>query len=407
MTRSENTSKKTRSSRVAEPASVADRHSPASIPPVIEAEIVEPIEIPKERSRRPVPLQRAEEIKPPCPSCGTPRESDSRFCISCGAPLETPDDDDDTPVKKLAMPDHQFRCQTCGSEVSTSLDQVSYRCPFCDSTYVLELPNHSATDHAPEFIIGFAISPEKAADLFRKWLRQNSWFRPGDLSAKALLDKQRGVYLPFWHFSMGAESRWSAQIGEYWYRTETYTVRNSKGQTEVRTRQVRETEWWPLSGEHHQYYYGYLVPAGRSLSEEEARGIQPFQLASLVRYRPHYLAGWMCENECVKRDDAEQACRAEFLRREQQAISHFLPGDTQANLGVDTYLTTHDSDLVLLPIHILSYRYGENVFRFIVNGQTGKILGQKPISKRRVAAAIVVGLVLIVAVVIAVKWLAR
>lgn len=406
MTRSENPSKQTRPSRVAKPTSVAGRHSSDSIPPVIEAEIVEPIKIPKERNRNPVPLQRPEEVKPPCPSCGTPRQSDSRFCISCGAPLETPDDEE-SPVKKLAMPDHQFRCQTCGSEVSTSLDQVSYRCPFCDSTYVLELPNKSATDHAPEFIIGFAISSEKAADLFRKWLRQNSWFRPGDLSARALLDKQRGVYLPFWHFSMGAESRWQAQIGEYWYRTETYTVRNSKGETEVRTRQVRETEWWPLSGEHHQYYYGYLVPAGRSLSEQEARGIQPFQLASLVRYRPHYLAGWMCENESVLKDDARRACESEFFRREQQAIAHFLPGDTQSGLSVDTNLTTHDSDLVLLPIHILSYRYGDNVFRFIVNGQTGKVLGQKPISKRRVAAAIVVALVLITALVIAVKWLAR
>ena len=41
--------------------------------------------------------------------------------------------------------------------------------------------------------------------------------------------KLRGVYLPFWSFSTLAQSTWSAEIGEHWYRTETYsTVENGR-----------------------------------------------------------------------------------------------------------------------------------------------------------------------------------
>jgi len=383
--------------------SAASRRNTA--PPVIEAALVEPL-IPDNLVRnRPVPRQVVPALAP-CPSCGTPRDRDTRFCVACSAPLETAEQNASV-VRAQPLPEHHFRCDNCGSEVSTSQDQVSYRCPFCDSNYVVELPQKSLQDHLPEFIIGFAVTREKAAELFVQWMKQNSWFRPGDLRARAIMDKQRGVYLPFWHFSMGAESRWRANIGEYWYRTETYTVRNAKGETETRTRQVRETEWFPLQGEHHEFYYGYLVPAGRSLSDSEAREMQPFRLSSLTRYRPHFLAGWLCEDDNVPRDEARQLCEQEFLRREQNAIASFLPGDTYSDLDVQTRLTAHDSDLVLLPIHILTYRYKDKIYRFIVNGQTGKLIGQKPVSSKRIAALIGFILLIIIAIVLLILFLNR
>jgi predicted RNA-binding Zn-ribbon protein involved in translation (DUF1610 family) len=379
-------------------------------PPIIDADIVEPV-TPRDRGRHGRDRNGAVQPTlvsplPPCPNCGTPRDRDTRFCVACSAPLETADDDASV-VRSQPLPEHHFRCQTCGSEVNTSLDQVSYRCPFCDSNYVIELPARSSQDHQPEFIIGFAITSDKAAELFYQWMKQNSWFRPGDLSARSIMDKQRGVYLPFWQFSMGAESRWRAQIGEYWYRTETYTVKNAKGETETRTRQVRETEWFPLAGEHHEYYYGYIVPAGRSLSDTEARDIQPYRLASLTRYRPHFLAGWMCEDDTVPRDDARMLCENEFLRREKNAVAGFLPGDEHSDLRVETQLTVHDSDLVLLPVHILTYRYKDKLYRFIVNGQTGKVIGQKPVSTPRIAAAVGAVLLFILIIVLIIIFLNR
>jgi hypothetical protein len=35
---------------------------------------------------------------------------------------------------------------------------------------------------------------------------------------------------------------------------------------------------------------------------------------------------------------------------------------------------------ILLPIWISSYRYGAKIFRFLVNGQTGEIQGERPYS---------------------------
>jgi hypothetical protein len=238
----------------------------------------------------------------------------------------------------------------------------------------------------PEFVIGFAIPTEKAEEIYRRWLGAGGFFRPGDLHRQAQADGLRGIYLPFWSFSLKADSRWSAQVGEYWFRTETYTERDEKGNLVTKTRQVRETEWWPLDGGHHGYYSFYLVTGSKGLPQGVSEWIQPFQLLALKRYSPRYLPGWLSEEYSVEKEVAYAMTEAEFRRRESAAVAALLPGDTYGNLEVETAFSKVNSDLILLPIYLRSYRYRGKLYRTLINGQTGKIAGEKPVSPGRIAA---------------------
>jgi hypothetical protein len=387
----------------------------------LEAEVVDAVVAEDARSPQGVP----------CPSCGCPVEPADRFCPACGtaqsdaqrrsdparrrssdlaetgsARRRSPDLAEPSteslpePASESAVEEHKyFRCSNCGSQMAADPDQRSYICPFCDSTYVVEFSPEQTGRQPPEFIIGFAVTREQAQEIFYKWIRTNSWIRPSDLATQSAAEKQRGVYLPFWSFSMLAESSWSASIGEHWYRTETYTTTDAKGKVTTHTRQVQETEWWPLSGRHHHFYSGYLVSGSRGLPQKEAQRIFPFNLPALRRYEPYYLAGWLSEEYSVSRDDALQASFQEFQRREQTNIAAFLPGDTHSNLNVSTQFDHINSDLCLLPVYILSYRYRGKLYRFLVNGQTGKCDGNKPLSWKRILS-IVVGVAALVAIVV-------
>ncbi len=404
---------------------------------IVDAQIIEPIPIGDADAFSSPPL--------PCPACGTPRQSHSRFCVACGIPFDPPTNIPSPAPPPVSVPSRtgvpntnrpsippsqptslpsstskgttlgpalngastSFRCQSCGSEIDVSQNQRSLRCPFCDSTYVIELSDSERTKQRPEFVIGFAISKEKAQELFFEWLGRNSFFRPGDLRDKALTDKQQGVYIPFWHFSMVTQSDWSAQIGEYWYRTETYTVRDADGKTKTMTRTVQETEWWPLGGVFRRYYSGYMVSASKGLPQQEASAIQPYQLSAMVRYRPMYIAGWLSEEYSVSREQALAVTKSEFESRERRGIEQFLPGDTHSGLTVSTQLQVGDSDLVLLPVHVLSYRYRDRAYRFLVNGQTGKIYGEKPWSAARITAIVVAAGILVLVLVAVIVFLNR
>ncbi|MCA9108082.1 MAG: hypothetical protein KDA83_21930, partial [Planctomycetales bacterium] len=246
--------------------------------------------------------------------------------------------------------------ESCGAEIETHQDQRSYTCPFCESTYVLEVPE-SQDRPRPEFIIGFAVTPDAAEQKFVQWISEKSFFRPADLAHARPAERLRGVYLPFWHFAMLAQSQWEASIGEHWYRTETYTERGADGKMETKTRRVQETEWWPLQGRHHRYYSGYLVSAAKGLSQPEADMAMPFQLAALKRFDPSYLAGWQAEEPSVTQQQALPVCQQYFANQEQQNIATFLPGDTHRGLRVDTEFSGVTNDLCLLPVYVMNYQY--------------------------------------------------
>ncbi len=338
-----------------------------------------------------------------CAACGAPVDDGDPFCNACGTPQSQQRRGADVnaidPTGAAGASPRIFRCENCGAEVQVDPSQRSYVCAFCESTYVIELPAGQVQRQRPEFVIGFAVTSEKAAQEFDAWIKRGSWFRPGDLRHAKVEERLRGVYLPFWSFSMLARARWSAQIGEYWYRTETYTT-TENGKTVTKTRTVRETEWWPLAGRYHRYYSGYLVSGSKGLPQRFADSIKPFQTASLKRYQPYFLAGWLAEEYSIERDAAEKLCRGEFERWVHEHVQAFLPGDTSSGLACETAFSDINSDLILLPVYLLTYRYQDKLYRFLINGQTGRLYGEKPLSWQRIAVAVGIVLAILAIVVL-------
>jgi Zn finger protein HypA/HybF involved in hydrogenase expression len=336
-----------------------------------------------------------------CANCGSPVDQHDRFCNVCGAPQSPGVATPGLKEEAAALNTRTVECKNCGAKLTLPADQRSITCPFCDSNMVVESTSDQTGRQPPEFIIGFAITPPQALEKFRQWLRTSGMFRPGDLSTAKIEEKLRGVYVPFWSFSMLAQSQWTAQVGEHWYRTETYTT-IVDGKPVTQTRTVTETEWWDLAGQHHNYYSGYLVSGSRGLPQNYAEQIKPFRLESLKRYQPYFLAGWLCEEYSVVRDQALPLCQNEFLRWERRNVENFLPGDTHSHVLVNCEFSDVNSDLILLPVYLLSYRYGDKLYRFLLNGQTGKTAGDKPYSQIRIGMAVAIGII----VAIILWWLA-
>lgn len=326
-----------------------------------------------------------------CPSCGSPADDGTSVCTSCGTELGIPAPADPGPSILTAG----FSCKTCGATVVCEPGPRSYACAFCGSTYVAEVRGAGLAALVSEFVVPFQVGREQAARVFDAWCHKG-FFTPGDVRKAARMDKLQGIYLPFWTFSMRADSTWEADIGEWWYSDRSQTYRDGEGKTRSKKAQIRHTEWYPLRGRHHHWCFHFLASGSRGLPQEEALAVGPFHLLEMRRYRPEYLAGWIAEPFGVSREEALAACQSAFREEEGKRIHAFLPGDTQSGVEWTTTFSQISDDLLLLPFWIGTYTYRGKLYRYVLNGQTGQAAtGTRPKSPVKIAAAVLAGLILL------------
>lgn len=285
-----------------------------------------------------------------------------------------------------------IKCQSCGATVNVPPNVTSTQCPFCGSNQVIEqTPDPKLIQ--PESVVPFAIDEAAAHRRFRDWLGQG-WFHPNDLKALGGGQKLRGVYLPFWTFDAHAESDWRAESGDYYYETEWVTVVRD-GKTVQEQRQVQKVRWYPTSGHHTGDYDDVLVYATKSIDVRILQKIYPFDTKKLIGYKPDFLAGWGAESYQIPLAEAWPLGRDIIYSDEYRACGALVPGDTYRNLRVGTNLSQLTYKHVLLPVWVASYRYHDKTYQFMINGQTGRVQGQKPLSAIKVAIAVVVALIII------------
>ncbi len=285
------------------------------------------------------------------------------------------------------------QCPQCGAQVELPPTRISTECAFCESPLVEATAEKLDIDR----VAPFDLNAEQAGNRLRSEL-SSRWMAPEEVRKKGKAEDVEGVFLPFWAYDAVARSNYSVDIGIHWYETETYTTTDSKGKIVTRTRVVQRTEWHASEGSHVGDYRDQLVSASRGLPEDEANQLEPFDLGLCQSYDEALIAGWPAERPSVTDARADATARAEFTEREGREISAFLPGDEQRGLQWGTELEMGEIELFLLPVWIARYKHKGEVFRLLVNGQTGEVVGETPTSGTKKAALIGLGIAFIIGV---------
>lgn len=334
-----------------------------------------------------------------CPACSAPIEEENpTACSACGH---------DLPAQNLApasseqrgwgegVDANSFDCEGCGAQTIFSAKEMVMECPYCGSQKVVELPADKAADIVqPEYIIPFSVEREKSGELFRSWVGSR-WFAPGNLKAMASAGAIRGVYLPFWVYDVQTSSHFSGQVGHDHKETEHYTHKKPDGSSEQRTRSVTRTRWRRGSGWHQAHYDDVLVCASKGLSRSLVQQIEPWKISERKTYTPQFLAGWEAERYASDADESwENYGRERVTAQERSACEIRLKRENGAdrvkNVYVDVRFTDLRSQHMLLPAYISAYQYKDKTYRFMVNGQTGEVQGERPYSVAKIAILVIV-----------------
>ena len=283
------------------------------------------------------------------------------------------------------------KCPNCGAEIT--LDDATHagQCPFCATPVVTDTGTHRQIK--PRGVLPFAFDERTAHKAMDDWLGR-LWFAPNGLKDYARKGrKMDGVYVPYWTFDAQTASRYRGEQGIVYYETRTVMRDGKREQV-----QVAKVRWRPKSGAVARFFDDVLVLGSTSLPKSYTDALQPWDLSALEPYQPHYLSGFRAEAYTVELTDAFTEARAHMDRVIERDVRFDIGGDRQRIHHIDTALSDVTFKHVLLPVWTAAYRYQGQSYRFVVNGRTGQVRGERPWSAIKILVAVVLGLGLAAAV---------
>jgi hypothetical protein len=315
-----------------------------------------------------------------CGVCGALIDEEDLFCANCGT--EAPHGEGAAATPRTQMATHNFTCDGCGASMSYDASAQTLRCPFCGSEHLTH--QKDAKMLRPNSIVPFEVDQSQALETMRGWLGNGFW-RPGDLAASAVVTKLTAVYVPYWVFQ--------ARTFTYWTADSNQTPPGARG------------DWVPKSGEHRGCYSGLLIGASGALTPSETSSLCSFDLAKARPSDEVSTDNHVVEQFRVQRKYARPLARQGVEQRELQACQEYVRGRCR-NVKVNVRMEGLSSEPMLLPVWIMAYKYGDRVFRFLINGQTGHATGQAPISWTKVIAAIAVAVLIALLVMLSIAGVA-
>jgi hypothetical protein len=140
-----------------------------------------------------------------------------------------------------------------------------------------------------------------------------------------------------------------------------------------------------------------MEPGTRALPADLLRRLPAFDLAKLLVFKPEYLAAWPAALYDIALADASLRAHEKMVKdARQQLLFKAAPGRAIRGLEVSPGSFSGELyKLVVLPLWVGAYAYLGKTYRVLVNGQTGAVLGEKPLDWVKVALVAISALILI------------
>ena len=303
-----------------------------------------------------------------CKNCGgnvvyNP-EKHSMFCPFCDS--ENSEERTDESLGELTI------CPNCGGEVKLQEHTSAVQCPSCDCYLILNERVEGA--YAPKTIIPFQLGKEtckqSVREKFKKFL-----FAPTDFLSEARLNEMQGVYVPFWFYDY--DVRWDFQ-GEG-TKVRSWTSGNT---------QYTETSYYNVVRDMDIQFRKIPVDASIQMPDDVMDLVEPFNYAQLVEFTPEYMSGFYAEKYNMPADAVEDRARKKMTDDADQLLKDsYSSGYSSVKVQHrDLQMRDRQSDYGLLPVWKYIYTYNGKSYPFYVNGQTGKIVGNPPVSMKKLWA---------------------
>ncbi|MCR5700633.1 MAG: hypothetical protein K6G76_00630 [Lachnospiraceae bacterium] len=305
-----------------------------------------------------------------CPGCGGNLKFDiptqrllCSYCNNDYDPYQITKDKDGEEQKDFEAT--IFTCPQCGGEIMSTDTTAAGFCSFCGASTILT--SRVSREKKPNFIIPFQKTKDDCKREYQKLMRRFI-YAPNAIKDPDRINGFRGIYMPYW---------------VYYFSQRTNL--KLKGSTSTRKGDYVYTKHYNLNGELNAYYKGINFDGSSSFSDAISESIAPYDVKHMKEFTPSILSGFYADTNDLGKDlysyDAKKLANDEtwkLVKSEKEFSKH---GVSQPKDLSGAFNTKEESaDLAMFPVWFMSYKNGDRVAYATINGQTGKIFADLPVS---------------------------
>ena len=329
-----------------------------------------------------------------CPRCGGKLEFDAAtqkmlcpYCDSTFDPADVGMEKPDTPPKKAnadAKWDHDgkqldaqetenlqaYVCRSCGGEIISDENTAATSCPFCGNPVVLS--GRVSGLLRPDVVIPFKTTKKQAIAKMKGFVKSKR-FIPRLFADENHLKEIKGVYVPFWLFD-------SAVSADVWY--DATTVRHWSDNSYNYT----ETSYYDVFRTGSMRFAQIPVDGSKKMPDDLMDSLEPFFFDDAVDFNTAYLSGFFADKYDVPMEESLPRANERTKNSAKEALRKSVTGyATVIPKREEIEIRPGKAQYALLPVWLLNTQYRGETYTFAMNGQTGRFIGNLPVSGGRLA----------------------
>ena len=258
-----------------------------------------------------------------------------------------------------------YTCESCGGQIIVDETTSSTSCPYCGNNVLVS--HELAGDLKPNYVIPFKNDRDVVMNNLMKFFKKKPLL-PGSFKKENVVEEVKPLYVPYWIFDADVDGKVHFE-GETVHRWSdaNYDYKETKHYSIIRGGQIA-FDHVPVDG-------------SKKMEDQLMESIEPFDFKDAKEFNSAYLAGYAADRYDVPKEVTFERATERFRDGTINAFrSDVTDYDKVKYVSSNLQFSNTNAAYALYPVWILNTRWKNKTFRFAVNGQTGKIAGNLPVS---------------------------
>ena len=278
---------------------------------------------------------------------------------------------------------NSFICDSCGGEILTGPNTAATSCPYCGNPVLIK--GRLTKGFKPKYIIPFKKEKADAVTALAQHIKKKPLL-PRVFKSENKINEVKAIYVPYWLYDADVDARisYDATKVRRWSDSEADYV---------------ETSYYSVLREGKIAFDHVPVDASTSIPNDLTESIEPYDFNSTEQFKSTYLAGYLADKfDVTAKENAPRAVERMKNGTKEAFRSTVVGYDTVTTKNADVRLYNTHYDYALYPMYLLATTWRNTKYTFAMNGETGKLVGNLPISKPLVFSYFIMFFVIIGAI---------